>query len=157
MQKIHPFLWFNDNVEEAVQFYLSVFKNSKITQISRYGEAGPGPAGTVLTIAFELDGQVFVALNGGPTYTITPAISFVVNCDTQEEIDYYWERLSAGGLQVQCGWLQDKFGVSWQIVPPILTELLSDADGAKSQRVMQAMLKMIKLDIKALKQAAEAQ
>jgi predicted 3-demethylubiquinone-9 3-methyltransferase (glyoxalase superfamily) len=154
MQKIHPFLWFNDSAEEAVKFYLSVFKNSKMTTITRYQEGGMGPAGSVMTIAFQLDGQEFVALNGGPSYTITPAISFVVNCDTQEEIDYYWDKLSDGGLKVQCGWLQDKFGVSWQVVPPILIELLSDPDAAKSQRVMQAMLKMIKLDINELKRAA---
>jgi predicted 3-demethylubiquinone-9 3-methyltransferase (glyoxalase superfamily) len=154
MQKIHPFLWFNDNAEEAVKFYLSIFKNSKITSITRYGEAGPGPAGSVLTVSFQLDGQEFVALNGGPTYKFTPAISFVVNCDTQEEIDHHWNGLSAGGMEVQCGWLQDKFGVSWQIVPPILSDLVSDPDTAKSQRVMQAMLKMIKLDINGLKQAA---
>ena len=155
MQKITPFLWFHDNAEEAVNFYLAIFKNSKISTITRYGEPGPGPQGAVMTIAFQLDGQEFVALNGGPAYTMTPAISFVVNCDTQEEIDYYWEKLSAGGEKVQCGWLQDKFGVSWQIVPPILIELINDPDKAKSERVMQAMLKMIKLDINAIKDAAK--
>lgn len=155
MQKITPFLWFNDNAEEAVKFYLTVFKNAKITTITHYGDAGPGPKGSVMTVGFQLDGQEFVALNGGPHYTISPAISFVVNCDTQDEIDYYWSKLTeGGGMEVQCGWLQDKFGVSWQIVPPILTELLSDPDAAKSQRVVQAMLKMIKLDIQALKAAA---
>jgi predicted 3-demethylubiquinone-9 3-methyltransferase (glyoxalase superfamily) len=154
MQKIHPFLWFNDNAEDAVNFYLGVFKNSKITEILRYGDAGPGPKGSVMTIAFQLDGQEFVALNGGPSYTITPAISFVVNCDTQEEIDHHWEKLSAGGKEVQCGWLEDKFGVSWQIVPTVLLELLGDPDAAKAQRVMQAMLKMVKLDIQAIKRAA---
>jgi predicted 3-demethylubiquinone-9 3-methyltransferase (glyoxalase superfamily) len=155
MQRITPFLWFNDNAEQAVNFYLSVFKNSKITNITHYGEAGPGPKGSVMTVDYQLDGQEFVAINGGPTYTISPAISFVVNCDTQEEIDYYWEKLSAGGQEVQCGWLQDRFGVSWQIVPPLLIELISDPDKAKADRVMQAMLKMIKLDINALKEAAK--
>jgi predicted 3-demethylubiquinone-9 3-methyltransferase (glyoxalase superfamily) len=154
MQKIHPFLWFNDNAEDAANFYIGIFKNSKITEILRYGDAGPGPKGSVMTVAFQLDGQEFVALNGGPSYTITPAISFVVNCETQEEIDHHWEKLSAGGKEVQCGWLEDKFGVSWQIVPPMLIELLGDPDAAKAQRVMQAMLKMIKLDIQAIKRAA---
>lgn len=155
MNRITPFLWFHDNAEAAVEFYLSVFKNSKLTKVTRYGAAGPGPEGSIMTIAFELDGQEFIALNGGPTYTISPAISFVVNCDTQEEIDYYWEKLTAdGGMEVQCGWLQDKFGVSWQVVPPMLGELIGDADPGKSQRVMQAMLKMVKLDIKALNEAA---
>lgn len=154
MQRITPFLWFDSNAEEAVRFYLSVFKNSKLTSVTHYGEAGPGPSGTVLTISFQLDGQEFVALNGGPTYKMSPAISFVVNCDTQEEINYYWEKLSAGGKEVQCGWLEDRFGVSWQIVPPVLSELLSDSDTAKSERVMRAMLEMIKLDINALKDAA---
>jgi predicted 3-demethylubiquinone-9 3-methyltransferase (glyoxalase superfamily) len=155
MQRITPFLWFNDNAEQAVNFYLSVFKNSKITDITHYGEAGPGPKGSVMTLAYQLDGQDFVAINGGPSYTISPAISFVVNCDTQEEIDYYWEKLSAGGKEVQCGWLQDKFGVSWQIVPPVLIELIGDPDKAKADRVMKAMLKMIKLDINAIKEAAK--
>ena len=155
MQRITPFLWFNDNAEQAVNHYLSVFKNSKITSITHYGDAGPGPKGSVMTLAYQLDGQEFVAINGGPTYTITPAISFVVNCDTQEEIDYYWEKLTDGGQEIQCGWLQDKFGVSWQIVPPLLIELINDPDKAKADRVMQAMLKMIKLDINALKEAAK--
>lgn len=155
MQRIQPCLWFNQNAEEAVKFYLDIFKNSKITGITYYTEAGPGPAGSVLTISFQLNGQDFLALNGGPVYTFTPAISLVVNCDTQDEIDYYWDKLSAdGGMTVQCGWLQDKFGVSWQIVPPILSELLADPDTAKVQRVMQAMLKMVKLDINTLKQAS---
>lgn len=154
MQRITPFLWFNDNAEQAVNFYLPIFKNSKIKTVTHYGESGPGPAGSVMTLEFVLDGQEFVALNGGPHYTITPGISFVVNCDTQEEIDYYWEKLAAAGHEVQCGWLEDKFGVSWQIVPPVLIELLNDPDKAKAQRVMQAMLKMVKLDIRALKDAA---
>jgi predicted 3-demethylubiquinone-9 3-methyltransferase (glyoxalase superfamily) len=157
MQKINPFLWFNDNAEEAAKFYLTVFKNSKITTITRCGEAGPGPVGSVLTIAFILEGQEFVALNGGPSHKFTPAISFVVNCDTQEEIDYYWAKLTEGGREVACGWLEDKFGMSWQITPPILIELLSDPDTAKSQRVMKAMMNMIKLDIHAIKAAAAAQ
>lgn len=155
MQRITPFLWFNENAEQAVNFYLSVFKNSKITDITHYGESGPGPKGSVMTLAYQLDGQDFVAINGGPSYTISPAISFVVNCDTQEEIDYYWEKLSAGGKEVQCGWLQDKFGVSWQIVPPLLIELIGDPDKAKADRVMKAMLGMIKLDLNALKEAAK--
>ena len=155
MQRITPFLWFNDNAEQAVNHYLSVFKNSKITSITHYGDAGPGPKGSVMTLAYQLDGQEFVAINGGPTYTISPAVSFVVNCDTQEEIDYYWEKLTDGGQEIQCGWLQDKFGVSWQIVPPLLIELINDPDKAKADRVMQAMLKMIKLDISALKEAAK--
>jgi predicted 3-demethylubiquinone-9 3-methyltransferase (glyoxalase superfamily) len=159
MQKITPFLWFNDNAEEAVKFYTSVFKNSKIGKIARYGEEGERvsgrPAGSVMTVEFQLEGQEFVALNGGPYFKFTEAISFVVNRETQEEVDYYWEKLSAGGKEVQCGWLKDKYGLSWQIVPMVLGELLSDKDAAKSQRVMDAMLKMVKLDIKKLKQAAK--
>src|SRR6266581_4436293 len=159
MQKITPFLWFDDKAEEAVSFYTSIFKNSKIVKIARYGDAGAQvsgrPKGTVMTVAFQLEGQQFVALNGGPQFKFTEAISFVVNCETQEEVDYYWEKLSAGGKEVQCGWLKDKFGLSWQIVPTVLGELLSDKDAAKAQRVMQAMLKMVKLDIKKLKQAAK--
>jgi predicted 3-demethylubiquinone-9 3-methyltransferase (glyoxalase superfamily) len=158
MQKITPFLWFNDNAEEAVKFYTSVFKDSKIGKVARYDEAGEKasgrPAGSVMTVEFQLEGQEFVALNGGPVFKFTEAISFVVNCETQEEVDYYWERLSAGGKEVQCGWLKDKFGLSWQIVPTVLDELLSDKDAAKAQRAMEAMLKMVKLDIKKLKQAA---
>ncbi len=155
MRRITPFLWFHDNAEAAVEHYLSIFKNSRVTDVTRFGSAGPGPEGSVMTIAFELDGQAFVALNGGPVYTISPAISFVVNCDTQEEIDYYWEKLTAdGGREVQCGWLQDKFGVSWQVVPPMLGEMIGDPDPEKSQRVMKAMLKMVKLDIHALAEAA---
>ena len=159
MQKITPFLWFSDNAEEAVRVYVSIFKNSKIGKIARYGEAGEKvagrPAGSVMTVKFQLEGEDFVALNGGPMFKFTEAISFVVNCETQEEVDYYWKKLSAGGKEVQCGWLKDKFGLSWQIVPTILPELLSDKDAAKSQRVMQAMLEMVKLDIKKLKQAAK--
>ncbi|HSF80819.1 MAG TPA: VOC family protein [Anaerolineales bacterium] len=153
MQKITPFLWFDDQAEEAVNLYTSLFKNSKILNVSRYGEAGPGPAGSVMTIAFQLDGQEFIALNGGPLFPFTEAISLVVNCETQDEVDYLWEKLSEGGEEVQCGWLKDKFGLSWQIVPTILSELMQDKDAKKAQSVTRAMLKMIKLDIQALKQA----
>ncbi len=159
MQKITPCLWFDDQAEEAAKFYTSIFKNSNIGKIARYDKAGEKaagrPAGSVMTIEFQLEGQEFVALNGGPHFKFTEAISFVVNCQTQEEIAYYWEKLSEGGKEVQCGWLKDKFGLSWQIVPTVLGELLSDKDAAKSQRVMQAMLKMVKLDIEKLKEAAE--
>ena len=155
MQKVTPFLWFSDNAEQAVKFYTSIFKNSKIGKIARYGDTGPGPKGTVMTVEFELEGQEFVALNGGPHFKFTEAISFVVNCKTQAEVDKFWKKLSAGGKKVQCGWLRDKYGLSWQIVPTVLGELVSDKDTAKSQRVMQAMLKMVKLDIKKLKQAAK--
>ena len=155
MQKITPFLWFDNNAEEAMNFYVSVFKNSRATSISYYGDAGPGPKGSVMVAKFQLDGQEFIALNGGPTFTLSPAISFVVNCKTQEEVDEYWEKLSAGGATNQCGWLTDKFGLSWQIVPTILGELVADKDPVKSNRVMQAMLKMTKIDIKTLKEAYE--
>ena len=159
MQKITPFLWFDDQAEEAVKFYTSIFKNSKIGKIARYDKAGEKaagrPAGSVMTIEFNIEGQEFVALNGGPHFKFTEAISFVVNCKTQAEVDKFWKKLSAGGKEVQCGWLKDKFGMSWQIVPTVLGELLSDKDAAKSQRVMQAMLKMVKLDIKKLRQAAK--
>ena len=154
MQKITPFLWFDGKAEEAMNFYVSIFKNSKIGSIGRYGEAGPGPKGSVMSATFELDGQEFFALNGGPAFTFTPAISFFVNCETQEEVDELWEKLSAGGSTNRCGWLQDKFGVSWQIVPSILGKLLQDKDAAKSTRVMKAMLQMDKLDIRGLEQAA---
>ncbi|MCI0431723.1 MAG: VOC family protein, partial [Rhodospirillales bacterium] len=147
MQKITPFLWFDNNAEEAIDFYLSIFKNSRIVNMTRYGEAGPGPKGTVMTATFQLDGQEFVALNGGPQFTFSPAISFVVRCETQQEIDELWEKLSAGGEKNKCGWLRDKYGLSWQIVPPVLIEMLSDKDPGKSQRVMKAMLQMDKLDI----------
>src|SRR5437773_11712757 len=159
MQKINPFLWFDHQAEEAVKFYTSIFKNSRIGKIARYGEEAEKiagrPKGSVMTVEFQLEGQEFVALNGGPHFKFTEAISFVVNCQTQEEVDYYWEKLSEGGKEVQCGWLKDKFGLSWQIVPTVLGELLSDKDALKSQRVMEAMLQMVKLDIKKLKQAAE--
>jgi len=153
-QKITTFLWFDDNAEEAVNFYVSIFKNSKILSTLRYGNEGPGPSGRVMTMAFQLEGQEFTALNGGPKFKFTEAISFVVHCQTQEEVDYFWESLSDGG-EAQCGWIKDKFGLSWQIVPDILLELLQDPDRLKSQRVMKAMLQMKKLDIEGLKKAAE--
>ena len=153
MQKITPFLWFNDNAEEAMNFYISIFKNSKVLNVARYGEAGPGPKGTVMTATFQLDGQEFVALNGGPHFKFTEAISFVVYCETQEEVDEFWEKLSEGGEKSRCGWLKDKYGLSWQIVPTILAELYQDKDAEKTKRVMEAMLQMDKLDIKTLKQA----
>ena len=153
MQKITPFLWFDGTAEEAMNLYVSTFKNSKVKGVSRYGDAGPGPKGTVMTASFELDGQDFVALNGGPQYTFTPAISFVINCQTQEEVDDYWQKLSAGGQEQQCGWVTDRFGVSWQVIPTVLMELLGDKDPQKSQNVMKAMLQMKKIDIAALKRA----
>jgi predicted 3-demethylubiquinone-9 3-methyltransferase (glyoxalase superfamily) len=155
MQKITPFLWFDGKAEEAMNFYVSIFKNSKAGSITRYGEEGPGPKGTVMVATFRLDGQEFVALNGGPQFTFTPAVSFVVNCESQEEVDHFWEKLSAGGEKIQCGWLKDKFGLSWQVVPTILGELLQDKNAEKSQRVMKAMMQMQKIDIKALRQAYE--
>jgi predicted 3-demethylubiquinone-9 3-methyltransferase (glyoxalase superfamily) len=157
VQKITPFLWFDNRAEEAANFYTSIFKNSKILSVSRYGEAGPGPKGSAMSVTFELQGQQFMALNGGPQFTFSPAISFCVNCETQEEVDDLWEKLSAGGKKNRCGWLQDKFGLSWQIVPSILGKLLQDPDRDKSKRVMQAMLQMDKLDIQGLKEAAERQ
>lgn len=153
MQKITPFLWFDSNAEEAANFYTSIFKNSKILNVARYGEAGPGPKGSAMTVTFELEGRQFIALNGGPHYTFSPAISFFVNCETQAEVDELWDQLSAGGKEVQCGWLQDKFGVSWQIIPKALMELMSDKDPAKSQRVFKAMLQMTKIDVEGLKRA----
>jgi len=153
MQKITPFLWFNDKAEEAVDFYLSVFKNSKVTRVNRYADTEHGKKGSVMSISFVLDGQEFAALNGGPYYTITPGISFVINCASQEEIDYYWEKLSEGGKIQQCGWLTDKYGVTWQVVPTVLLELLNSNDTVRTQRVTEAMLKMIKLDISVLEQA----
>jgi predicted 3-demethylubiquinone-9 3-methyltransferase (glyoxalase superfamily) len=155
MQKITPFLWFDDKAEEAMNLYVSIFKNSKRGRISRYGEAGPGPKGTVMVATFQLEGQEFIALNGGPHFKFTEAISFVVNCETQDEVDAFWEKLSEGGAKGQCGWLKDKYGLSWQIVPTVLGELMSDPDPEKSKRVMQAMLQMTKIDIKGLKQAYE--
>lgn len=157
MQKITPFLWFDDEAEQAVKFYTSIFKKSKIGGIARYDEEGAKvsgrPKGTVMTVEFEIEGQEFIALNGGPEFQFNEAISFVVNCKTQKEVDYFWAKLSAGGKVIQCGWLQDKFGVSWQVVPTVLSEMLQDKDREKARRVMHAMLQMVKLDIKTLKQA----
>ena len=155
MQTITPFLWFNDSAEEAANFYVSIFPNSKVLGISRYGEAGPGPKGSVMTVGFQLDGQPFTALNGGSKFSFTPAVSFVVHCETQQEVDRYWEKLTAGGKPIQCGWLEDKYGLSWQIVPNVLLRLVQDKDTAKSQRVMKAMMQMVKLDIARLQQAAD--
>ena len=155
MQKITPFLWFDNNAEEAVNHYLSIFKNSKIVTVVRYGDAGPGPKGSVMTIAFQLEGQDFIALNGGPIFKFTEAISLSVDCKTQQEIDELWEKLSDGGQKGQCGWLKDKFGLSWQINPSVLVEMLQDKDAEKSKRVMQAMLQMGKIDIARLRQAYE--
>lgn len=154
-RKITPFLWFDDNAEEATNFYVSIFKNSEVLGISRYGEAGPGAAGTVMTISFRLDGQEFVALNGGPEFKFTEAISFVIDCASQEEVDELWDKLSEGGEKGPCGWLKDKFGLSWQVVPSVLTEMLQDTDHERANRVMQAMLQMTKIDIATLQQAYE--
>jgi predicted 3-demethylubiquinone-9 3-methyltransferase (glyoxalase superfamily) len=159
IQKITPCLWFDEQAEEAVEFYTSIFRNSKIVSIARYGEAGQEvhgrPAGTVLIVAFELEGQAFTALNGGPAFTFNEAISLQVNCETQEEVDYYWEKLSVGGDEKaqQCGWLKDKYSLSWQVVPGVLPQMLNDPDAEKSGRVMKAMLQMKKLDIAELKRA----
>lgn len=155
MQKITPFLWFNQNAEEAIDFYSSIFKNSKTVSVSRYGEEGPTPKGTLMTATFELEGQTFMALNGGPHFAFTPAISLFVNCETQEEVDELWEKLSEGGKTNRCGWLEDKYGLSWQIIPSILGEMLQDKDAGKAKNVMEAMLQMDKMDIQALKQAYE--
>lgn len=152
-QKITPFLWFDDKAEEAANFYVSIFKNSKIGSMSRYGEAGPGPKGGVMVVSFQLNGQEFAALNGGPQFKFTPAISFLVNCETQQEVDELWEKLSQGGRKDRCGWLQDKYGVSWQIIPTVLGKLMSDPDREKASRVMKAMLQMDKIEIKALEAA----
>lgn len=154
-QKITPFLWFDNQAEAAVNFYTSIFRNSKVLSVSRYGEAGPGPKGSVMTAALELAGQEFIALNGGPQFKFTEAISFVVNCETQEEVDEFWEKLSEDGQEIQCGWLKDKYGFSWQIVPTVLGELMRGGDAARSQRVMQALLQMTKIDIEGLKKAYE--
>jgi predicted 3-demethylubiquinone-9 3-methyltransferase (glyoxalase superfamily) len=153
MQKITPFLWFDGQAEEAMNFYTSIFKNSKIVSMMHYGEAGPGAKGTVMSATFEIQGQEFTALNGGPHFKFSPAISFFVNCETQEEVDELWEKLSEGGKTNRCGWLDDKFGVSWQIVPTALGEMLQDKDAEKSQKVMAAMLQMDKLDIETLRRA----
>ena len=154
MPKITSFLWFDTQAEEAARFYASVFKNSRIVRMSRYGDAGPGPKGSVMTVDFELDGQPFTALNAGPQFKFTEAISFTVHCKTQDEVDEYWTKLSAGGAESDCGWLKDKYGLSWQITPTILIELLNDPDPQKSKRVMEAMMTMKKIDIAALEKAA---
>ena len=153
MQKITPFLWFDGKSEEAMKFYVSIFKNSKVVSVTRYGDAGPGPKGSVMSATFQLEGQQFYALNGGPQFTFTPAISMFVSCETQKEVDKLWEKLSEGGRKDRCGWLQDKYGLSWQIIPTALGKMLQDKDSAKANRVMQAMLQMDKIDIKRLKQA----
>jgi predicted 3-demethylubiquinone-9 3-methyltransferase (glyoxalase superfamily) len=153
MQKITPFLWFDDSAEEAVAFYTSIFEKSRTVSVSRYGDAGPGPKGRVMVMKFEIEGQEFVALNGGPQFHFTEAVSFVVNCKDQKEVDEYWDRLSAGGQTSQCGWLKDRFGLSWQIVPDALGKMLGDKDPAKAQRVMKAMLRMTKIDIEELEAA----
>jgi predicted 3-demethylubiquinone-9 3-methyltransferase (glyoxalase superfamily) len=159
-QKITPFLWFDNQAEEAATFYTSIFKNSKIENVTRYDEEGSKvsgrPKGSAMTVPFQIEGQEFVALNGGPLFKFTEAISFVVNCETQKEVDYYWEKLTAGGEEVQCGWVKDKFGLSWQVVPTVLTEMLQDRDPQKAQRVMAAMLKMKKIEIADLKKAYDA-
>jgi predicted 3-demethylubiquinone-9 3-methyltransferase (glyoxalase superfamily) len=157
MQKITPFLWFDDKAEEAMNFYVSIFKNSRIVSVTRYGEEGPGPKGKVMSVICQLDGQEFFALNGGPEFTFSPAISFFVNCETQQEVDELWEKLSEGGKKDRCGWLRDKYGLSWQVIPSVLGEMLQDKDAEKSKRVMQAMLQMDKIDIKTLRQAYEQQ
>jgi len=154
-QKITTFLWFDNNAEQAMEFYTAIFKHSRILSVSRYSEAGPGPAGGVMVGAFELEGQRFLALNGGPRFKFSEAISLVIDCETQEEIDYFWEKLSAGGQTQACGWLKDKFGLSWQVVPSSLSDLMQDKDPQKSKRVMEAVLQMVKLDIARL-QAAHA-
>ena len=153
MQKITPFLWFDGNAEDAMNFYVSVFKKSKVVSVRRYGKAGPGKEGSVMTGTFQIEGQEFFVLNGGPQYKFTPAISLFVNCETQQEVDELWDKLSAGGRKDRCGWLQDKFGLSWQVIPTDLGKLLGDKDPKKASSVMQAMLQMDKIDIKKLKQA----
>jgi predicted 3-demethylubiquinone-9 3-methyltransferase (glyoxalase superfamily) len=157
MQKITPFLWFDNQAEEAMNFYVSIFKNSKVLGVNRYGEGSPALKGSVMTANFQLEGQTFTAFNGGPMYKFSPATSFVVHCETQAEVDYYWDKLGAGGKPNQCAWLDDKFGVTWQIVPNILIELLGDPDPAKAGRVMQAMMQMTKIDIAALQRAYDGQ
>ena len=155
MQKITPFLWFDGKAEEAMNFYISIFKNSKVGRVTRYGEAGPGPKGTVMSAMFQLEGQEFMALNGGPQFRFTPAISFFVNCETQQEVDELWEKLIEGGKKDRCGWLKDKYGLSWQIIPSALGKMLGDKDPEKSKRVMEAMLQMDKIDIQRLQEAYE--
>lgn len=156
-QKITPFLWFDTEAEEASNLYVSIFPNSRVTGVSRYPEGAPGAAGTVMTVNFELDGQPFVALNGGPTFSFDEAISFQIDCESQDEVDYYWDRLSEGGEEQACGWLKDRYGLSWQVVPSGLGEVLADPDPQRGQRAMQAMLAMNKLDLEAMKRAADAE
>ena len=153
MQKITPFLWFDNQAEEAMNFYVSIFKSSKVVKVTRYGDAGPGPKGTVMSATFQLEGQTFYALNGGPLFSFTPAISLFVNCETQQEVDELWEKLSAGGKKERCGWLKDKYGLSWQIIPTALGEMLGDKDPQTAGRVMQAMMQMDKIEIEVLKRA----
>jgi predicted 3-demethylubiquinone-9 3-methyltransferase (glyoxalase superfamily) len=153
IQKITPFLWYGGQAEEAANFYVSIFKDSEIKKVVRYGEAGPAAPGTVMTVAFEIEGQEFTALNGVPDIEFNQSISFVVNCESQEEVDYYWEKLTEGGKEQVCGWLKDKFGVSWQVVPVVMVEMMSDPDPEKAKRVTEAMLKMVKIDIDTLKKA----
>jgi predicted 3-demethylubiquinone-9 3-methyltransferase (glyoxalase superfamily) len=153
MQKITPFLWLDDKAEEAANFYISIFKNSKVGRVTRYGEGAPGPKGKVMSVTFELDGQEFYALNGGPIFKFSPAISFFVNCETQQEVDDLWGKLSAGGEESKCGWLKDKYGLSWQIIPSVLGKMLQDKDSEKARRVMNAMLQMGKIEISRLQQA----
>jgi predicted 3-demethylubiquinone-9 3-methyltransferase (glyoxalase superfamily) len=155
MPKITPFLWFDSQAEEAAAFYVSIFPNSRVVTTARYGEGGPGPAGSVMTVVFQLDGKEFIALNGGPQFKFTEAVSFSVDCRTQQEVDQYWQKLSAGGEEGPCGWLKDKYGLSWQINPAVLGQMLSDPDPAKSKRAMQAMLGMKKIDTEGLKRAYE--
>ncbi|MGW8668383.1 VOC family protein [Streptomyces niveus] len=155
MPKITPNLWFDGQAEPAAEFYIGIFPNSRITGITHYGEAGPGPAGTVLTVEFELDGQTFIGINGGPQFTFDEAISFMIGCADQEEVDYYWDKLSDGGEEGPCGWLKDKYGLSWQVVPGGMQEMLNDPDQARGQRAMKAMLGMKKLDLAALRAAAD--
>ena len=156
MQKITPFLWYDNQAEEAANFYVSIFKNSRVLSVVRYGEAGPGPKGSVMTVEFELEGQKFVGLNGGPHFKFTEAVSFAINCEAQEEVDYFWEKLTAeGGAESQCGWLKDKYGLSWQVVPTAVIEMLKDKDPEKSERVMKAVFQMKKIDISKVKQAYE--
>jgi predicted 3-demethylubiquinone-9 3-methyltransferase (glyoxalase superfamily) len=157
MQKITPFLWFDGKAEEAMNFYVSIFKNSKLVKVSRCGDAGPGPKGSVMSATFQLEGQDFFALNGGPQFTFTPAISLFVNCETQEEVDELWQKLSDGGKEERCGWLKDRFGLSWQIIPSALGRLMSDPDPQKARRVMMAMLQMVKIDIAGLQRAYDGQ
>ena len=153
LQKITPFLWFDHEAEEAARFYTSVFENSRIEAVTRYDDAGPGPKGSVMTVAFELDGQKFVALNGGPAFKFTEAVSFVVNCENQQEVDEMWEKLSSGGKELECGWLKDKYGLAWQIVPTVFFEMIQDQDAERKERVMRAMFQMKKFDIAALEAA----